>query len=97
MTGKEAWKLIHWIEEQAVDNPDMVRLEPRENFDQCIAGVVTRINLNVLCYDTHWIIMMLQNEMGMTADDAEEYYLYNIAGGNFMGEHSPVFLNAVTY
>ena len=97
MTGKEAWKLIQWIEEQAVDNPDMVRLEPRENFDQCIVGVVTRINLNVLCYDTMEILWMLQKEMGMTADGAEEHYSYNIAGGNFMGENSPVFLNAVTH
>ena len=96
MTGKEAWKLIHWIEEQAVDNPDMVRLEPVKNFDQCIAGVVTRINLNVLCYDTMKILRMLQKEMGMTADEAEEHYSYNIEGSH-MGEHSPVFLNAVVY
>tara|TARA_R110000782_G_scaffold248978_1_gene336047 strand:- start:568 stop:858 length:291 start_codon:yes stop_codon:yes gene_type:complete len=96
MTGKDAWKLIHWIEERAIDNPDMVRLEPRENFDHCIAGVVTRINLNVLCYDTIEILLMLQKEMGMTADEAEEHYSYNIEG-SYMGEHSPVFLNAVAF
>ena len=43
-----------WVERQADYNPDMVRLEPREHFDWCIKGVVSRANLHVLCYDHTW-------------------------------------------
>jgi hypothetical protein len=83
-----------WVERQGDYNPDMVRLEPKEHFDWCIRGVVSRANLHVLCYDVADIIIMLQDKMGMTEDDAIEHYYYNIEG-SYMGEHSPVFLNKV--
>ena len=83
-----------WVERQGDYNPEMIRLEPREHFDWCIRGVVSRINLHVLCYDVADIIIMLQDKMGMTEDDAIEHYYYNIEG-SYMGEHSPVFLNKV--
>ena len=83
-----------WVERQADYNPDMVRLEPREHFDWCIKGVVSRANLRVLCYDVTDILIMLQDKMGMTEEDATEHYYYNIEG-SYMGEHSPVFLNKV--
>ena len=83
-----------WVESQSEYNPDMVRLEPREYFDDCVKGIVYRINLSVLCYDVIDILLMLQNKMGMTAEDAEEHFQYNIEG-SYMGEHSPVFLNQI--
>ena len=83
-----------WVERQANYNPDMVRLEPREHFDWCIKGVVSRTNLSVLCYDVADIITMLQDKMGMTEEDAIDHYYYNVEG-SYMGEHSPVFLNKV--
>ena len=39
-----------WVERQADYNPDMVRLEPREHFDWCIKGVVSRANMHVLSH-----------------------------------------------
>ena len=83
-----------WVERQAEYNSDMVRLEPREYFDDCIKGTVHRINLSVLCYDVIDILLMLQNKMGMTGEEAEEHFQYNIEG-SYMGEHSPVFLNQI--
>ena len=86
--------VAEWIEEQEHFCEDMIRLEPREFFDPCIKGIVNRINLHVLCYDSNDIIIMLQDKMGMDHEEAIEHYQYNIEG-SFMGENSPVFLNAV--
>jgi hypothetical protein len=83
-----------WVESQAEYNPNMVRLEPREYFDDTIKGTVHRVNLSVLCYDVIDILLMLQNKMGMTGEEAEEHFQYNIEG-SYMGEHSPVFLNQI--
>ena len=32
-----------WVESQAEYHPEMVRLEPREYFDECVKGTVHRI------------------------------------------------------
>ena len=93
--NRDSAKVISdWVERQAEYNPDMVRLEPREYFDDCVKGTVHRINLSVLCYDVIDILLMLQNKMGMTGEEAEEHFQYNIEG-SYMGEHSPVFLNQI--
>ena len=86
--------ISEWVERQSHYNPAMVRLEPQEDFDPCIKGTVERINLYVLCYDELEIILMLENKMGMTRDEAEEHLEYNIKGSS-MGEDSPVFFNQV--
>ena len=80
-----------WLDEQAEQNPEMLFLEPRESFDKCCMGTVSRINLNVLCYSVREILIMLQTDMGMDFDEALEHYEYNILGS--MSAHSPVFLN----
>ena len=77
-----------WAEEY----PHMMALEPRDIYDKAIVGMVERINLNVLCYDTVEILLILQSEFWMTAEEAEEHFEYNIRG-SYMGENSPVFLN----
>ena len=77
-----------WAEEY----PHMMLLEPREIYDKAIVGMVERINLNVFCYDSVEILLILQNEFWMTAEGAEEHFEYNIRG-SYMGENSPVFLN----
>ena len=76
-----------WAEEY----PDMMLLEPREIYDKAIVGMVERINLNVFCYDSVEILLILQNEFWMTAEEAVEHYEYNIRG-SFQGANSPVFL-----
>ena len=80
-----------WLDEQAEQNPEMLFLEPRESFDKCCMGTVSRINLNVLCYSVREILIMLQSDMGMDFDEALEHYEYNILGS--MSANSPVFLN----
>ena len=89
-----ARSISDWVESQADYNPEMVRLEPQEYFDDCIKGTVYRVNLSVLCYDVIDILLMLQDKMGMSGEEAEEHFQYNIEG-SYMGEHSPVFLNQI--
>ncbi len=35
---------------------------------------------------------MLQEDMGMTDEEATDYFFFNVEG-EYLGEHSPVFLN----
>ena len=75
--------------------PDLMMLEPRDIYDKAIVGIVERINLTVLCYDTQEILDILQQdgaEEGMSQEEAIEYFEYNIRG-SYVGEHSPVFLD----
>ena len=73
--------------------PDLMMLEPREIYDKAIVGIVERINLTALCYDTQEILDILaQPEFKMTPEQAMEHFEYNIRGSSG-GEHSPVFLD----
>ena len=80
-----------WIESIKDDYPYLILLEPQVTFNQCIVGIVERINLTCLCYNTLWIIEALIKDMEMSSEDAWEYYYFNIQD-SFMGLHSPVFL-----
>ena len=80
-----------WIDSIKDNYPYLAVLEPRSTFNQCIVGVVERINLTCLCYDTSKIIEALMEDSQMSYDDAWEYYDFNIQDA-YMGIHSPVFL-----
>ena len=91
---KPSSKSSDFIEEMSTTFPDMVRLEPREDYDKAIIGVVERINLHVLCYDMAHLLLILQKDM--SEDEAQEYFEYNILG-SWMGEHTPVFMTNTNY
>ena len=74
--------------------PDLLYLKPREIYDKAIVGIVERINLTALCYDTQEILDILQQdgaEHSMSQEESIEHFEYNIRG-SYVGEHSPVFL-----
>ena len=80
-----------WAEEY----PDLQMLEPREFFDEAIVGVVERINLTALCYDTQEVLDIVEKRVygeGCSPEEALEHFEYNIRG-SYVGEHSPVFLD----
>ena len=58
-------------------------------FDDAIIGVVQRIGLQAICYDTHKVIEILMKDM--SEEDAWDYYSYNMLGA-YVGESTPVFL-----
>ena len=81
-----------WVDEQGELWGDIIRLEPKRYFDKCIIGISVRVNLHCLCYDTGKILTMLQEDMGMTNEEATDHFFFNVEG-SYLGEHSPVFLN----
>ena len=75
--------------------PDLMMLEPREFFDEAIVGVVERINLTALCYDTQEVLDIVEKRVygeGCSPEEALEHFEFNIRG-SYVGEHSPVFLD----
>ena len=75
--------------------PDLMFLEPRQFFDPAIVGVVERINLTALCYDTQEVLDIVEKRVygeGCSPEEALEHFEYNIRG-SYVGEHSPVFLD----
>ena len=68
-------------------------LEPREEYDSCIAGIGWRTASDpVLVYDRAKILEFLQTEM--TEEDAIEHYEFNIVG-SWVGDGTPIFVELV--
>ena len=80
-------------DEIAEHYPELLVLNPKY-FDKAILGVVNRINTVAVCYSESKIIEILMKEDGMDYDEAIEYYQYNILG-SWVGEHTPVYLEAL--
>jgi hypothetical protein len=80
---------------------DLLLLEPRSMYDQCIVGVVRRFNDRFVLYNEECIITQLMAEdpdgpeVPYEDQDAHarawEWYEFNMVGA-FVGEHTPGFL-----
>jgi hypothetical protein len=70
--------------------PDLLVMDP-EYLDAAIVGVVTRIGLEAVCYDTDKVIRLLMGHDKMSYEEAVEYMEFNMKGA-WMGEQTPVFL-----
>jgi hypothetical protein len=77
-------------EEIAENYPDLLVMDP-EYLDEAIIGVVTRIGLEAVCYDTEKVIEILMQHDGMDYEEAVEYMDFNMKGA-WVGETTPVFL-----
>lgn len=63
-----------------------------DGFDDCVMGVASRCGTpDVLAYDVEKIILKLMLD-GMTREEAEEYFEFNIVGA-YVGEYTPVFIS----
>lgn len=64
-----------------------------DGLETAIVGIVEEFgNGNRILYSKSKILDILQKRDGMTYEEAEEFYDYNIIGGYF-GERNPVFLD----
>lgn len=72
------------------DYPDLLVMEP-DYLDAAIVGVVRRIGLEAVCYNTDKVIELLMEHDKMSYEDALEYFEFNMIGA-WVGEHTPVFL-----
>lgn len=70
---------------------DLLFLDPPEDFDRCILGVVHRCGMEpVVCYDQEEVINSLMLG-GMDREEAEEWFSFNTAGA-YVGPKTPMFL-----
>ena len=78
------------------DYEGMMMLEPRDAYDGCILGVVSRFGQDdVICYDLQAVLRVLQSD-GMDGEGAREFFDFNILGA-YVGSGTPCFLDGVTY
>jgi len=62
------------------------------DLDTAIIGIVEDFNGRRILYSKEKILNILMVRDGMTMDEAEEYYDYNILG-LYVGDQNPVFLD----
>lgn len=63
-----------------------------DGFDGALVGMGYRFTYAVAVYDRVKCLNILVSRDGMTEEEAEEYFSFNVEGA-FMGEHTPVFLD----
>ena len=67
---------------------ELLRLD---GYNFAIIGLVQRFNTEFVLYDKSKIINHLVEEDGLTQEEAEEHFSYNIIG-SWVGEGTPAFL-----
>ena len=77
---------IDWLIEQ--DEQIMTA----DNFDFAIIGICERAGQpTIATYDTDKCINLLRERDGMTEEEAEEYFYYNVVGA-WVGDYTPCFV-----
>ena len=75
-------------------NPQALKAD---GFDDAIIGVASRCGISdLIAYDVSKIIDILQKRDGMTHEEAQEYFEFNVIGA-YMGEHTPIFITPTDY
>jgi hypothetical protein len=76
----------------AVENEEMLFAD---GFDEAIIGYIERAGSPTLAlYDTTKCVQILMDDHGMTDEEAEEYFYYNVVGA-YMGENTPAFVSFI--
>ena len=83
--------LLDLIEEH---NPEALKAD---GFDDAIIGIASRCGQpDVIAYDVNKILEVLQERDGMSYEEAQEFFDFNIIGA-YMGEHTPIFITTTTF
>lgn len=65
-----------------------------DGFDDAIIGVLERFGSEpIVCYNREMVINKMVED-GMTREESEEYFDYNIIGA-YVGETTPAFINTI--
>lgn len=80
------------IEEWASDAGELLLFA--DGFDQAIIGIGRQFNKTAVVYDEEKVIDILQEQNGMSREEALEYYEFNIVG-SFVGDATPIFMSKV--
>lgn len=77
-----------WLQENFPDQEFLLA----DGFESAFCGVVYgKMRTPVACYDRERCIEILVSREGLTEDDAEEFFSYNVEDA-WVGETTPVFL-----
>ncbi len=71
------------------DYPDALLAD---GFEEAIVGTVQQFNKTLVCYDRDKCIRILMRRDGMSREDAEEFFSFNVVG-SYVGENTPCFLS----
>jgi hypothetical protein len=82
--------LLTCVEDEGGDYK-LVFLEPAEDFDDAIVGVVTGFGQEPAVLYNRDMVLEVFVRQGMTIEDAEEYFSFNTEGA-YVGPHTPRFL-----
>ncbi len=63
-----------------------------DGFDDCVIGVCNRFgDEQIVAYDVDKVLEKLHKDMGMTVDEAREYFEFNQLA-SWMGDRTPCFV-----
>ena len=62
-----------------------------DGFEEALVGFGFHFNAAVAVYDYHRCLAVLQQRDGMSPDEAQEFFEFNVVGA-WMGPHTPVFM-----
>lgn len=65
-----------------------------DDHDDAILGVTERDGVTLVVYDHRKLIHLLRTRDGMSSEEAEEFFEYNIAG-SWQGERTPIFVRRI--
>lgn len=68
-------------------NPEILLAD---GFEEALIGTVQVFSKTIALYDRDKCIKILVKRDGMSRDDAEEYFDFNVTG-SYVGEHTPAF------
>ena len=78
--------IIEWVAEHDEE------ILTAHGFDYALIGVCERAGQpTIAVYDTDKCINLLRERDGMTEEEAEEYFYYNVVG-SYSGEYTPGFI-----
>jgi hypothetical protein len=63
-----------------------------DGFEEALIGLGHRFTYAVAVYDRQKCLDILMARDGMTGEEAEEYFSFNVEGA-YVGEQTPVFLD----
>lgn len=62
-----------------------------DGYDAAILGITWRDNVAIVVYDTQSVIDILRKRDGMTHEEAEEFFDFNVQGAR-VGVATPIFM-----
>lgn len=75
------------LEELRESNPEILTAD---GFDEALIGTVQVFSKTVALYDREKCIKILMKRDGMSREDADEYFDFNVTGA-YVGEYTPAF------